>query len=121
MNATIWIIQGLIATFFLVPGFRKAFFSKEKLVAIHLLEPGASVMPLRFIGSVELLGVVGIIVPLLSGIMPILTPIAATGLGLTMAGAFIFHLKRKEYKTLPLLAFVFLLCVIVAWYRFQTI
>lgn len=121
MNTTIWIIQGLIAVFFLLPGIRKAFFSKEKLMAIHLLDPGASVMPQRFIGTLELMGVIGIIVPLLTGIMPILTPIAAVGLGLTMAGAFLFHLKRKEYKTLPVLATVFLLSVIVAWYRFQTI
>ena len=121
MNTTIWIIQGLIAAFFLVPGIRKAFFSKEKLMELHILEPGASVMPQRFIGSVELLGVVGIIIPLLTGIMPILTPIAATGLSLTMAGAFLFHLKHKEYKTLPVLAIVLLLSVIVAWYRFQTI
>lgn len=121
MNIIIWIIQGLIAAFFLVPGFRKTFFSKEKLIAMHPLEPGQSMMQVRLIGSLELLGVIGIIVPLLTGIMPILTPIAATGLGLTMAGAFLFHLKRKEYKKLPVLAFVFLLSLIVAWYRFQTI
>jgi hypothetical protein len=121
MNTTIWIIQALIAGFFLIPGLRKTFYSKEKLMAVHLLEPGASVIPQRFIGTLELMGVIGIILPLLTGVMPILTPIAAAGLGLTMAGAFLFHLKRKEYKKLPILIIVFLLTVMVAWYRFQTI
>lgn len=121
MNITIWIIQGLIAAFFLVPGIRKAFFSKEKLIELKMLEAGAPVAQQRFVGIAELLGVIGIIVPLLTGIVPILTPLAASGLALIMALAFAFHLNRKEYKMLPLLAIVFLLAVVVAFYRFQTL
>jgi hypothetical protein len=121
MNTTIWIIQGLIAAFFLVPGMSKAFFSKEKLIKMNILEPGKPVMKHRVVGILELMGVIGIIVPLLTGIMPILTPIAAIGLTLTMAGAILVHVKKREYKTLPLLALVGLLGIVVAWYRFQAI
>jgi hypothetical protein len=121
MNTTIWIIQGLMAAFFLLPGIAKAFFSKEKLTKMNILEPGKPVMEKRVIGILELMGVIGIIVPLLIGVMPILTPIAAIGLSLTMAGAILVHLKKKEYKTLPLLALVGLLGIVVAWYRFQTV
>lgn len=119
MNITIWILQGLIASFFLVPGIRKSFFSKEKLMELHLLEPGASIAPVRFVGIAELMGVIGLIIPLLTGIAPILTPLASSGLAIIMALAFIFHLKRKEYKILPLLAVVFLLACLVSVYRFQ--
>ena len=121
MNLAIWIIQGLIAAFFIVPGIRKAFFSPQKLIEMHLLEPGAPIIPQRVIGTAEILGVIGIIVPLLTGIIPIFTPIAAIGLSCVMAGAFLFHLKRKENKMLPAIIIVFFLTVLVAWYRFQTL
>jgi hypothetical protein len=37
-----------------------------------------------------------LILPLLTGILPILTPLAAVGLGIIQVGAFFTHLRRKE-------------------------
>ena len=51
---------------------------------------------IKAIGLVELLGGLGLIVPALTGIVPILSPIAAAGLVLTMAGAALTHVRRKE-------------------------
>lgn len=39
-----------------------------------MLEPSASHLPVRGIGLLELLGVFGIIIPQLTGILPVLTP-----------------------------------------------
>lgn len=49
---------------------------------------------MKLIGLVEFLAAFGIILPHLLGIVPILTPIAAIGVILTMIGALSLHLKR---------------------------
>jgi uncharacterized membrane protein YphA (DoxX/SURF4 family) len=118
MNTLAWIIQGLLAAFFVMPAFTKLTSSQEKLIEKKMLEPAASHLPVRGIGILELLGVFGIILPWLTGITPVLTPIAAVGFALIMLVAFIIHLKSKEYKILPLLVIVFTLSLIVAYLRF---
>ncbi len=48
------------------------------------------------IGVLEIMGAMGMILPWATGILPWLTPLAAVGLALTMVGAFLTHLRRKE-------------------------
>jgi hypothetical protein len=67
---------------------------------------------------VEALGGVGMVLPAMLGIAPVLVPIAASGMALYMAGAATTRMRRGEWG-----AFfgdlVFLgLCVFVAWGRF---
>jgi len=50
----------------------------------------------RLIGIAEILGALGLILPLLTGIAPILTPIAAVCLAVLMVGATVVHVRRKE-------------------------
>lgn len=107
MNTIIWIFQGLLSVFFLMPAYTKLTSSKEKLVEKHMLKPEQSINSSRSIGLMELFGTMGIIVPQLTGIAKILTPTAAPGFALIMLGAFFIHLKKKDYKTLTL----FLLCL----------
>jgi uncharacterized membrane protein YphA (DoxX/SURF4 family) len=118
MNTVTWIIQRLLAAFFAMPAFTKLTSSQEKLIEKKMLDPAASHLPVRGVGLLELLGVFGIILPQLTGILPVLTPVAAVGFALIMLVAFIIHLKRKEYKILPLLAIVFALSLIAAYFRF---
>ena len=49
----------------------------------------------KLVGLVEVLGALGLILPLATGIAPILTPIAAVGLAVTMLGAVITHAILK--------------------------
>jgi hypothetical protein len=51
---------------------------------------------IRMIGIVELLAVLGLVLPALLNILPILTPLAGLGLILTMAGAALTHIRRRE-------------------------
>ena len=118
MNTLIWVFQGLLSAFFLMPAYTKLTSSKEKLVEKKMLEPKQSINGPRFIGLMELLGSIGIIVPQLMGVAKILTPLAALGFELIMLGAFFIHLRKKDYKILPLLIVVFTLSTIVALYRF---
>ena len=52
---------------------------------------------LRLIGSLEILGALALILPAVTGVLPGLAALAAVGLSLTMVGAIIVHLRRKEY------------------------
>lgn len=73
---------------------------------------------LKFIGAVEVLGAIGLILPALLDIAPILVPLAAVGLAITMAGAIVVHVRRKEYQVLGINAVVLILAVVLAIFRF---
>ena len=118
MNTAVWIIQGVLAAFFLMPAFVKLTSSKEALIKKGMVKEGESDMPSRVIGFLELLGSIGIIVPWLTGILPILTPLAATGFGIIMLGAFVVHYRKQDYKAFPLLTTLLVLSAVVAYYRF---
>ncbi len=83
LNYTLWAIQVLLALLFLFAGGIKLVLPPEKLA-------GPIAWPisfLRFIGVVEVLGGIGLIVPRLLGILPGLTALAAAGLVIIMIGA----------------------------------
>ena len=97
MNLTIWIIQGLLATAFLMAGIMKLIMPKNNLkekIGGWVDEYKES--QIKLIGLVEVVGAFGLVLPMLLHVIPILTPIAAFGLVLTMIGAARTHLKRKE-------------------------
>ena len=83
MNRALWIVQGLLAALFLFAGVVKLVLPAEQLM-------GSVPMPvlfIRFIGVVEVLGAIGLILPALLRIRPGLTPLAAAGLVIIMIGA----------------------------------
>ena len=51
---------------------------------------------LKLVGFVELLGGLGLVLPALTGIAPILTPLAAIGLIVVMVCAIIVHARIKD-------------------------
>lgn len=51
----------------------------------------------KLIGTLEVLAGVGLIIPLLLPSLAFLTPLAAVGVALVMAGAMATHLRRAEY------------------------
>ena len=83
MRYVLWIVQALLAIVFLFAGASKFIMSVEEMTRdIHL--PG---LFLRFIGAVEIVGAIGLILPSLLRIRPGLTPLAAVGLAIIMIGA----------------------------------
>lgn len=119
MNTILWIIQGLLSAFFIMPAYGKITGSKEKHIADGHLRPENSIAPIRVLGVLELLGCIGIIIPWLTGIAPVLTPIAAAAFGLIMVAGIFVHAKKQEYKMLPMLLVVLILSAVVAYYRFS--
>lgn len=82
-NRTLWTIQTLLAALFLFAGSMKLILPIAPMSAMSGL-PGPF---LRFIGVAEVLGAVGLVLPWLLRIRPVLTPLAATGLFIIMIGA----------------------------------
>jgi len=83
MSRALWIVQGLLAALFLFAGVMKLVLPLDQMTGTIPL-PGAF---LRFIGVVEVLGAVGLILPSLLRVRPGLTPLAAGGLVIIMIGA----------------------------------
>lgn len=121
MNTLVLIIQGVLALFFIMPGYGKITGSKESHVADGHLKANSSILPIRILGVLELLGCIGILFPWVLGIVPVLTPITAVCFCIIMLAGMIVHTSKKEYKMLPMLLIVFLMSALVAYFRFIAI
>ncbi|MBS1624735.1 MAG: DoxX family protein [Bacteroidetes bacterium] len=119
MNTIVWIIQGLLAAFFLMAGTGKISKSTEEHIKERHILPGQSAMPIRLLGVAELLGCIGIIMPWAMGICRVLTPIAALGFATVMIGAIAIQARRRDYTMLAVPVVLLVFCGIVAWYRFS--
>ena len=89
MNVVLWIIQVLLALLFLFGGVVKLILPVEEM-AKQMALPGSF---LRFLGVVEVLGGLGLILPGLFRIKTWLTPLAAAGLVIIMIGATVISLR----------------------------
>ena len=120
MNLSLWIIAGLMAAVFLLAGANKLLIPQEKLAKAPgggwVLDFSAGFV--KALGAVEILGAVGLILPALLDIAPILVPMAAVGLALIMVGAAIVTFRRQEFKHVLLNLTYLALLVFVAWGRF---
>ena len=74
---------------------------------------------IRVIGILEVLGALGLVLPMLTGILPILTPLAALGLVFIMLGAFSTHMRRKEIVPMGVMNLMLMaMAAFVAYGRF---
>ncbi|MEW5831034.1 MAG: DoxX family protein [Chloroflexota bacterium] len=119
MNITLWIAQGLLAAMYLMAGSMKAFQPSKvrenpQMTWAHGRQDGF----IRFVGTSELLGALGLILPLVTGILPWLTVLAAVGLTLIqLLAIFTEHLPRKEFNVIPVNLVLLALAIFVAMGR----
>jgi uncharacterized membrane protein YphA (DoxX/SURF4 family) len=98
VNTALWLAQGILAAVFFGAGTMKVTRPKAALE----VKPGMgymtelSALQLKLIGSAELLGSAGLILPWWLGRVPVLTPLAAAALTALMIGATATHIRRKE-------------------------
>ena len=120
MNIALWVVQGLLAALYLGAGVMKLVRPREQMVASGNFDWAKDVTDtgLKGIGAVEVLGAIGLILPAVLDIAPILVPLAAVGLAVIMAGAIITHGRRKEYPQVILNTIILVLAVVVAILRF---
>ncbi|SDD06888.1 DoxX family protein [Glycomyces harbinensis] len=118
MNVFLWILQGLLAAAFLAASVMKSTQPKEKLAPNMPWVNDFSSGTVKLVGIVELAAAVGLILPALTGIAVILTPLAAVGLVVVMILAAVYHARKKEYSAIGINAVLLVLAAIVAWGRF---
>jgi uncharacterized membrane protein YphA (DoxX/SURF4 family) len=104
MNIALWIAQGLLAAMYLIVGSMKVFQpAKVRENPQMTWAQGEPDNYIRFVGTTEVLGALGLILPLVTGILSWLTIVAAIGLTLIqLLAIFREHLPRKEYNVIPL-------------------
>jgi len=120
MDLALWIVAGLLAALFLFAGVNKVLLPREKLAAA----PGGGWVNdfsdgfVRALGAVEVVGAVGLILPEALDIAPVLTPLAALGLAVIMAGAVVLRIRRGETTAMLVNLTYLVLALFVAWGRF---
>jgi uncharacterized membrane protein YphA (DoxX/SURF4 family) len=117
LNFWLWAAAGPLAALYLMAGFMKATQPIDKLAA-QMKWPADYPRLTRFIGVAEVLGAIGLILPLATGLLAWLTPLAALGLVVIQILAIGFHLMRKEPQILPMNLVLLALAAFVAWGRF---
>ena len=121
MSIALWIAQVLLAGMYGMAGNMKMFQpdSVRKNAQMTWAHDKQDEY-IRFVGISELLGAVGLILPILTGILAWLTPVAAIGLSLIqLLAIFTVHLPKKEYNVIPVNIVLLALSVFVAYGRFS--
>jgi len=119
MNRTAWILQVLLAIYFLATG------------VIHLVVPDGLFDPLTWMydlttplhwvaGLAEIAGGLGLVLPAATRIAPRLTPLAASGLVVVMLSAAVWHATRGEVQSIVGNIVVSALLILIAYVRTRT-
>jgi uncharacterized membrane protein len=99
MAIALWVITGLLAAVFLGAGLMKVTRPRTALVAAG--QGWAEDIPdagVTTIGTLEIAGAAGLVLPALLDTATVLVPLAALGLGVLMLGAAATHLRRREWQ-----------------------
>jgi len=120
MDVILWIAAGLLAAVAAAGGISKTFVPKAKLAATHGGEwtAGASVGFVKTLGVLELLAAVGLILPAVVDIAPVLVPVTAVCWIALMVGAMITHGRLGQYQLVVLNVVYLALAAFIAWGRF---
>lgn len=118
MRIALWSAQIILALAFGMAGVMKLAISPQELASSMPAVADWPVVLIRFIGLAELAAAIGLILPALTRIAPVLTPVAATGLVVVMVLAAGLHLIRAELSALPIVIAFGALSSFVAWGRF---
>ena len=118
MNVLLWVLQGLVSLVFLFSGGTKLVMSAEKMREMSppnsIMLPGAFV---KFIGVMEILGGLGLILPGLTKIRKNLTPVAAFCLLIIVIGAVVITIMGPGVGAAIIPFVVGILCAVIAYGR----
>ena len=117
MNTALWIVQGILALMFLMAGIMKSTQSKEKLLPKTPWVKDFSLNTVRLVGMAELLAALGLVLPMLLDIFPVLTSLSAIGLSLIMIFAMVYHFTKKEMKEIGFNLVILIMALFVTYGR----
>ena len=97
METALWTTQLLLAAIFFATGLTKLTQPRAQLAAGPMgWAADVTDVEFRTVGLLEVLGALGLVLPGALGIAPLLTPLAAVGLAMTMTGAIVTHVRMGE-------------------------
>lgn len=118
MSLVLWFLASGLALVFAATGVMKLVESRDMLVADgQRWAAGASPALVKALGAAELLGAFGLVLPGIIGVLPMVTAVAAGGLGLIMLGALVLHIRRGERRAAVFAAVLLLIAVLLAYDR----
>jgi hypothetical protein len=118
INLALWIVASVLAAVFAGSGLLKLLVSKDKIVQSGQgWAQDFSPTSIRLMGVAEVLGAIGVILPAVVHIAPVLVPLAAIGLGLFMVGAAAVNARRKDVALIGVNLVLLALAIFVAWGR----
>jgi putative oxidoreductase len=115
MNVLLWVLQFLLAAVFLAHGL---FFLAPPASMLELLKPIPTAFRL-FLGVAEVLAAVGLTLPGMTRIQPMLVSWAAAGIMIVMIGATVFHLSRGEVSSAITTGILLVMATSVAYMRWK--
>lgn len=120
MDTVTWILSGLLAGMMVIAGTTKLATPYPKLIEDPRMAWARDFAAgqVKAIAAAELLGAVGLVVPWLVDVAPVLTPIAALCLAGILVGAVVVHARRKEWPDMTMPAALTAVAVVVAVLRF---
>lgn len=120
MNLALWIAAGLLAVVALTGGISKTFVPKKKLSQTHGGEWTEDVGTglVKTLGGLEVLAAVGLILPAVVGVIPVMVPVTAVCWVLLMIGAMITHGRLGQFNLVMLNLAYLALAAFIAWGRF---
>ncbi|MGA1179208.1 MAG: DoxX family protein [Marivivens sp.] len=114
----VWVATALLVVGYGMAGFMKGFGPVAKVQSSMAWAKTSSPALIRFIGIVEVAGAIGLVLPVLTGILPWLTPLAAAGLALLQLLAIPVHVRVGDIKQSWPINLAFLgLSLFVLWAR----
>lgn len=116
-NVALWVVQGLLAGVFTLTGTAKLVLPREVLEKRMHWAAGWPRWRIRLLGLAEVAGGVGLVVPLATGVAPVLTPVAALCLAVLMVGAAGTH-RRLGESVVPAVV-IGALCLVVGAARLK--
>ncbi len=116
MNITLWILQTLLAVAFLAHG---VMFLNPPPEVVEQMNASLPRWFQVFLGVAEVLAAVGLTLPGVTRILPVLVPAAAAGVMIVTISATVLHLWRAEYGPAATTFVLLLMASVVAAGRWR--
>ena len=118
LNVSLWVAQSILAAMFLMAGVMKFATSIEEQRKMEWAKHVSEGL-IHFVGVVEILGAIGLLLPSILKIKPWLTPWAATGVALVMVLAMGLNVSVGDTKPIMTIMILTAIALFVAWGRFK--
>ena len=118
LNAALWTVQVVLALFFAGASGAPKFFLTDELLAMPIVLPRAFLV---FIGTAEVLGALGLILPGMTRIRPGLTPLAAAGLVLVTICAAVYQVLGNQPANAVFALVIGVVAAFVAYGRWRLV